>query len=123
MLSAWVSSGADMHCGGCKHWLRARIDTYALDFTDGVGKPHPWAGTTRSSRPNWECLSAEQDVGTCRLISYDNAEGIDSGPLAVATCENEQIYGELVTDAKFGCILFEHAPEGWDHFERRTWHR
>lgn len=108
-----------VRCKTCKHWLRGTITQYAPDAKVWSGdKPHPRAGKTVINRPRWQCHDDDQDVGECAVAS----RGQDGKhAMIVGTCDNEGIYGEVVTDAEFGCILHEPAPEDWDHYNHEKW--
>lgn len=83
-----------MRCKNCKYWEKHEDLAFAC-HVDG------------------------QDIGLCRAASIDrfikgkhrfDSEYDGEVILAVATCNSEGIYGELVTDAEFGCISFEPIP-------------
>ena len=101
------------HCKDCKHWLRGTVSHYPADMVDWKDRPHRLAGQTVTNRPYWACHPDDQDIGEC-LLSHDPKE--NSRPLMVGTCDAERIYGELVTDAEFGCILFAAMDHDWDHY-------
>lgn len=105
-------------CGHCKNWLRGTIMKFADDATQWDGTPHPYRGQTKIRRPRWHCHKNDQDVGEC-LLTILPPNG--SAPLIVATCDTEGIYGELVTDASFGCVAFSMADADWDHYEHRRY--
>lgn len=76
-----------MKCKDCKHWNQRQYD----DPLDGCA--------------NWECFNEagipEEKLGHC----------LAPGTMFAAVCEGESIYGQLITQADFGCILFE-AKDG-----------
>lgn len=51
-----------------------------------------------------------QEVAICLASIHGHGTPEKSGPLMDAVCLGEGIGGELVTDARFGCIL--HEPKG-----------
>ena len=70
------------NCKTCKHWEPGQ---------------QPWAA------------QVGQTVGLCAAVRPGRLDGSKrSGMLAVAV--GESIYGELMTDAEFGCILHEAKP-------------
>lgn len=51
----------------------------------------------------WNCHNDDQKLGACMM----NDAGPPQGALVVATADG--VYGGLVTDARFGCVL--HQPK------------
>ncbi len=83
-------------CRTCKHW-----------YTGDGSVSHHWYDAPEAVSTNWRpdylCHVESQELGECRVGS--RAE--KSGPWVVGTCQGEGIYGEVITDARFGCILHE----------------
>jgi hypothetical protein len=74
------------HCKDCHHW-------YAASF----------------KAAGWDCFPPEQKVGLCGIATPKSGETY--GPLMAAVDLGEGIYSDLVTDERFGCVLFaERAP-------------
>jgi hypothetical protein len=105
-----------MTCHTCKYWCRGTITVFADDATDWEGRPHPKAGKTEIDRIRFDCHDDDQDVGVC------NAPFIEGKTMIVGTCELEGIYGEVVTDADFHCMLHETGlfENDEDHYHRET---
>jgi hypothetical protein len=90
-----------MPCHACKYWCRGTKVIVAPDAKYWNGVPHDQAGTTQLQRIRFECHGDDQDVGECRASEREGKTMI------VGTCDGEGIYGEVITDADFGCMLFE----------------
>ncbi len=101
-------------CETCKHWERGYITTFAEDATYSDGKPHEKRGQSITVRPLWDCHAEGQDVGECNAAD---------GPLFAAVCAGEGIYGQLVTDAQFGCRAYEEEESPSDHYQRMSYPR
>ncbi len=85
-----------MNCRTCKHWYTG----------DGSSSHHHYDKPGEVSlnwRPHYNCHLESQELGECRVGS--NAP--ETEPLIIGTCESEGIYSEVITDARFGCILHE----------------
>ena len=71
-----------MNCRSCKYW-----DTsYAFDEIA------------------FNCHKEGDQIGYCLMASPDTED--QKLFLAIATCNSEGIYGQLVTKADFGCIQY-----------------
>jgi hypothetical protein len=110
----------NMRCADCKHWLKGKITTFLENATEWDGKRHRYAGQSIADAPLWDCHTSDQTLGWCTLAQPLPSMRDDqaSGPRARAVCGDEGIYGELVTDARFGCVLFEPSDSEWDHYRR-----
>jgi hypothetical protein len=51
----------------------------------------------------WRCHTKGQKVGQC----FREGGEPGSAPLMAAVCSGEGIYGQLLTDARFSCCLWE----------------
>jgi hypothetical protein len=72
-----------MRCRNCKHWEQG-------DFNE----------------MGFACHTPDMELGECK-IAWPGYGDPKQKFLAVATCNSEGIYGELITQADFGCIQFE----------------
>jgi hypothetical protein len=100
-------------CGTCKHWDNSPIFDWVFKVSaDGVTPI-----SSREVNPNarrWNCHGDDQQLGECQKANQDHRKlgndgwvDVVTSPLMQAVDKGESIYGELVTDARFGCILHE----------------
>lgn len=84
-------------CATCKWWCRGTWVEVAADAVRWDGTPYEHAGTRR-----WEaekrclCHAEAQMIGHCTHKRIDLAVAVGDGT-----------YGELITDADFGCVRHE----------------
>ena len=74
-----------MNCKNCKHWDERQFDDVA--FT---------------------CHTPGMRLGECMMAAPSYVP--EQAFLAVATCRSEGIYGDLITQDRFGCIQFTPKP-------------
>lgn len=76
-------------CRNCKHWKRGTW-FHSLEW---------------EPQGLWTCHKEGQEIGECRLANVTAKASADA--MAVAVSYAEGIYGELITDASFGCNRFD----------------
>ena len=98
-------------CSSCRFWCRGIITVFSREAIDWEGKLHPNHGQTTITRPYQDIHTVGQDIGTC---------GIARGENKLVIAVGDGTYGELITDASFGCTLYEVSDSNWDHYQRTT---
>ena len=90
-------------CKTCKYWQVGTITVYSAGATYWDGKPHKFSGTAQT-----ECFRDDQSAGKC----------LASGGDKFWIYADEGGYASIVTDASFGCILYDAALQGHDFYRR-----
>ena len=108
-------------CSTCRHWTRGTVIKYAADLNTADGKPHGKQGKTEIEydRDKWHGIKPGQDIGTC-AASQEHVWEKRHKPMMIATCYSEGIFGELLTDAEFGCTLYDKADPLFDQLNHLT---
>ena len=67
-----------------------------------------WEQNTLRSNNRWKCHKQSQMLGICNK-AYGGEN--NNGQWVLAACRSEGIYGDLITDSRFYCILFEEKSD------------
>lgn len=76
-----------MKCEHCKHWSLLEGDL--------------------REEMIFNCHAPDMKVGICCMSTYNDKDEDDYNFKAIAVCNGEGIYGQLITQHDFGCINFK----------------
>ena len=104
---AGTNMGGDKTCKTCKYWDNSPIWNWVRDEPSVTKMVQKVSVNAR----RWDCHTEGQELGECGKSFGSNTEksfgsGDNSGPMMAAVAGSEGIYGELITDAKFCCMLY-----------------